>query len=425
MNQESKKWMRLDNAANIYPAARRRGWMSLFRLSATLNEKINPVILQRAQEITLKRFPSMAVKLKRGLFWYYLERAEGGPQVSCDGPYPCRSFCVKENGGFGFRVKYYRNRIALEVFHVLTDGTGGIIFLKTLVAEYLRLKHGTVIPRGQEIFDCTQAPDPLELEDSFWRYSGHISHGRSEENAYHISGTPEEGFVNLTTGLLPVEAVKAEAQKMGVTVTELLSSVMIRAAVRLQAAERPARRQRPVKIMIPVNLRRFFFSRTVRNFSLYVSPGIDPRMGEYSLEEIAGALHHQMGLALTAKQLAARFTTNVKSERNMALRIMPLFIKNFAMKCVYNLIGERKTCTTLTNLGNVVLPDEMAAYVQRMDFVLGPLAQNPLACACLSYQGILYFSVCRTIQEPKWEREFFTELVQMGIPVKIESNMPW
>lgn len=40
-------------------------------------------------------------------------------------------------------MTYYRNRINLEVFHVLTDGTGAMNFLKTLVSNYLALAENT------------------------------------------------------------------------------------------------------------------------------------------------------------------------------------------------------------------------------------------------------------------------------------------
>ena len=35
------RWMRLDNAAKIYPAAKRRNWTNYFRLSATLTEPVD------------------------------------------------------------------------------------------------------------------------------------------------------------------------------------------------------------------------------------------------------------------------------------------------------------------------------------------------------------------------------------------------
>ena len=44
MNENGQNWMRLDNAAKIYPASMRRDWMAMFRLSATLVEPVDPEI---------------------------------------------------------------------------------------------------------------------------------------------------------------------------------------------------------------------------------------------------------------------------------------------------------------------------------------------------------------------------------------------
>ena len=52
-------WFRLDNAALIFPAVRRRDWTNAFRVSATLNETVRPEILQRAVAMLLPRFPSV------------------------------------------------------------------------------------------------------------------------------------------------------------------------------------------------------------------------------------------------------------------------------------------------------------------------------------------------------------------------------
>ena len=73
-HKKKLRWMRLDNAAKIYPAARRNNWSNVFRLSFTLKEEVDPEVLQQALEVTVKRFPSIAARLRRGLFWYYLDR---------------------------------------------------------------------------------------------------------------------------------------------------------------------------------------------------------------------------------------------------------------------------------------------------------------------------------------------------------------
>ena len=81
MPERQLRWMKLDNAAKIYPAARRRNWSNIFRLSITLDEDIDPVVLQAALDVTIKRFPSLAVRVRTGLVWYYLEEIVKAPQV--------------------------------------------------------------------------------------------------------------------------------------------------------------------------------------------------------------------------------------------------------------------------------------------------------------------------------------------------------
>ena len=73
--------MKLDNAAKIYPAAKRRTWTNYFRLSATLTEPIDLPILRAALDVTVRRFPSIAVRLRRGAFWYYLEQIPKAPDI--------------------------------------------------------------------------------------------------------------------------------------------------------------------------------------------------------------------------------------------------------------------------------------------------------------------------------------------------------
>lgn len=422
-----KKWMKLDNAAKIYPAAKKRNWKALFRLSADLTEQVDPSVLKDALESTLSRFPSFALKLKRGLFWYYLEHNEGQPDIKQDEAYPCVHMDFEENKGFMFRVMYYKRRIAVEIFHVLTDGAGGLCFLKTLVAEYLRLKYGAQIPRDNEILDCSVAPADDETEDAYLKYAKNIKRTRREPNAYFIKGTKEsDGFVNVTTGIIPVNEVISRAKDKGVSLTDYITAALIMAVDKLQRKEvKKEKHMRPVKVCIPINLRRIYPTNTMRNFASYVNPGIDPKYGTYSFDEVLTAVHHYMRSEVTEKLLGAKISTNVRSETHRVLRVTPLFIKNIAMKLTFNLVGDRKSSTSISNLGNVKLPPEMAKYVTRMDFILGPLSRNRIVCGALSYNGKLMMNFVRTIKESTLEREFFRYLVQLGVPVKIESNQRW
>ena len=255
-------WLKLDNAAKIYPPSRTRGWAAMFRLSVTLTEPVDPVVLAQAQRSVLKRFPAFAVRLRRGLFWYYLERMEGAPILQQDVGNPLVRMDLRENGRFLYRVRYHDRRIAVEFFHALTDGTGALTFLLTLAAEYLRLKKGVRIPAGGPVLDCRDAPSPEEMEDSFLKYARGAGRSRREKPAYHISGTPDHRhFLNITTGIIPVKTVVDAAKSHGVSVTAFLTSVLILCLQQIQQNEASKKAAKlPVKVMLPVNLRRFYGS---------------------------------------------------------------------------------------------------------------------------------------------------------------------
>ena len=420
----NKDWLQLDNAAKVYPAASNRRWSALFRLSMDLTEEVDPELLQQAQERVAPRFPMYYTQLQRGAFWYYLEHSGAAMRVHREGPWPCMPLRLRAGDGYLFRILYYRKRITAEFFHALTDGTGGLCFLKTLVAEYLTLRYGINIPRGNGILDVQEASAPEEREDSFFRYVGDVNASRKETKGYRIHGTPEkEGFVTLITGKMPVDILLGKAREKGVSITTYLTAVMIQAVQELQEADGiSVKKRREVKVNVPVDLRRFFPSRTLRNFASYVNPGIDPRMGVHTLDEILNRVHHHLGAEATQKQLLAKFTANVRSEQNKIIRLMPLFIKDFVLKQIFLAVGDRKSSTCISNLGNQVLPPEMATYVTGIDFILGPLAINPVACSTISYNGVLAFYMLRTIAESSLPRAFFTRLVNLGIPVEINSN---
>lgn len=421
---EAAKWIRLDNAGTIYPAASRRNWTALFRISAELTVAVDPEILYHAQMNVLKRIPLFATRLKKGIFWYYLESTSDAPRIQRDVGNPCVRMRMSETDGFCFRVRYYEKRIAVEVFHVLTDGTGGLVFFETLLAEYLKLAQGESIPRGGMILDCADEPLIEEQEDAYVRYCRKFTRSYAEPSSFRLRGTDEpRERIHLISGKLPADVVKQKAAEMGVSLTEYLTAVLILSvdAIQKRRVRNPAR-YKPCKVSVPVNLRRFFPTKSLRNFASYVNPGIDPRFGEYSFKEVCDLVHCHMGLEVNEKQLAARFSMNVKNATHPVLRVMPRVVKDKAMRMVFEQVGDKKSTTCLSNLGVARLPEEMAKYVRRMDFILGPLSLNCVAGAAITYKNKLIVTFTRTIAEPVLEREFFTRLVKLGIPVKITSN---
>ena len=420
----SLRWMRLDNAAKIYPAAKRRNWNNFFRLSATLTEPVDTEVLRRALDVTVRRFPSIAVRLRRGAFWYYLEEIPKAPPIQPEKSCPLAHAPFYEVRQCAFRVLVYHERIAVEFFHALTDGTGALVFLKSLLAEYLSQKYGLVIPAEKGVLGRLEEPSAEEVEDSFARYAGDVKLSRREATAYHLSGTPEpDGYKDIVTMMIPADKLRDCARGFGISVTELLCAAMMQAILDIQAKDVPRRAARkPVKVLLPVNLRTLFPSATLRNFASYITPEIDPRMGDCSFDELCQLVHHKMGMENNRRTMRAKFAANVASERSPVLRVMPLFIKNIAMKAVFDTVGECKSCLCLSNLGRVELPEVMTPYVTRMDFIIGVQARAPHNCGVITWNSTAYINCIRNIREPALELAFYRVLHRLGLPVKVESN---
>lgn len=423
-NKNDLRWLRLDNAAKIYPAARRKNWSNLFRQSVTLREDVDIPVLRRALEITVKRFPSIAARLRKGVFWYYLQQVAEAPEIRPEYSYPLVFMNRKEIRKCAFRVIVHENRIAVEFFHSLTDGTGALIFLKSLTAEYLEQKYGISVPAEHGILDRRQAPQEEELEDSFLKYAGTVAASRKDTNAWKIRGEPQpDSELNVICFQLPVSETLALAHAHHVSATVFLSAVMMQTLKDLQQEKvKSPKKRKGIKLLIPVNLRQLFPSKTLRNFAMYVIPEIDPRLGDYTFGEICQVIRHKMGSEITPKNMSTIIATNVNDEKNPLVRLIPLPIKNVVMKAIFDAVGEKKSCLTLSNLGLVTLPSCMEPYVCRFDFILGVQAAAPYNCGVISYGDTIYVNFIRNIQEPELERHFFRILQDMGIPVTVESN---
>ena len=421
-----QKWFKLDNAAKIYPPTQKNDWASMFRFSATLSDNIDLDILEIAHEHTLKRFPSFACRLRKGLFWYYLERIEGVPPLMEDIYNPMQKLDDRNNRHFMYRILYYRNRIACEFFHALTDGTGGMTFLLTLVNEYIRLKYGVCAPASASkyIFSCSDEPHSEEYEDSFLRYATSSRITRSERTSYQMTGSSVPfNRLLFISGEISAAEVKSAAGSKGVSVGVFLAALLMYAVYVYQQKEaNPQKREKYLKISVPLDLRRLFPSKTVRNFSSFLNPGVDSKLGEYTFDEILIQVNHFIGMHKTKKELLARFSENVATERNLFLRIVPLVIKNPLLKLGYLFQGNRYYASTISNLGQIALPDEISAYIERLDFMLGRPDSKRCVCAVVTCNDRMVINFSRTILESEVERVFFTELIKMGTHVKIESN---
>lgn len=393
-------WYKLDLSAIVYPTLQRRDFSSVYRLSVMLKEKIDPVLLQTALDRTLPRFPTYKVAIRKGLFWRYLEpNNRPGPYVLEDIKNPCMPMPFKGNNRYLIRVYYYDRRISLEAHHSLGDGTGGMCLLQTLTAVYLGLLGHPVKPEGF-VLDIDSAPDPEELEDAYMRYANaQFCPPRPAEKTYRVRGTKEPFYtLNIIDGILSVQEVMAVAKRYHASITEYLNAVLLYALLQKQNADFHIR-LRPVRIAMPVNLRRFFPSKTLRNFITMVYPSIDPRLGEYQFEEIVEHIHHYMRYYINDKFLRGDITTNAATQRNPLIRVVPLFIKDLVVRTFYTRVQDKNSSAGLTNMGALHVPPDMKPFIERFDIYMGQPFSSRTNCAIISFEDILTINFASSIVE--------------------------
>ena len=418
-----KEWYRLDNAAVVYSAIQKDTYSAVYRFSAVMDHEVDPAALQRAVDKIMPRFPGFRVRIKQGIFWYYSEFNDApGPFVRPDISNPCQPIRFDQEDGWLVRFFYYHRRISIEVFHGISDGGGAMVVLRTLLAVYLR-EMGYDIPNTHGVLDVNQPPRPEELEDAYARYATvKARRFNTLQKAFPNAGTPEPFYtLNVTMGFCSVRQLKERAAAHGASITEYLTAVLLKVLVDQQHAARPAR-ELPVSLAIPVNLRSWFPSKTLRNFILTVRPCIDPSLGEYTFEEIISQVHHYLRLNITRQRMQAELAGNVKFAKNKLIQILPAVLKNPVVSFGYYMAGVRPYSGTYTNPGPFQAPEEMKAHIRRMEVILGQATVPRVHCASISFGDIMEITFAGTQKEADTEREFFRFLVKDGVHVKVESN---
>lgn len=419
---ENKNWLKLDNAALIYPATLNRKIATMFRFTVALTEEVDTYILQESLNNVMKRFPTFNYSIKEGFFWFYLNFINDSPKIGQDYQNPMVRIHWKDNKNYMFRVRFYCNRIAVEFFHALTDGTGGLTFIMTLVGEYLRLKYSISLKYNSLVLNPNDKASNKEIEDCFLKYAGKTGKMDKEEKAYHIKGIEENAnIINIITGKINIAKLKEICSKYNATITEFLSALIVE-SIEEMARKDNISKSVPIKVSVPVNLRKVFNTNTFRNFSSYVNIGICSNKNGHAFEEIVEVIKRQMKEMTTKKKMTEKISANVNLANNFVIRIIPLFIKKRIMSIVENRVGDGYVSTTLSNVGLIKLPKEMEKYITDVNFILGKSKGKSGSIGAIGYKDTLYISFSRKIKEAEFERLFFTKLVKMGLEVEIESN---
>ncbi len=433
MIKRNYTWKTLDNAAKIFPSNTNKQDTKVFRVTCELIEEVDPVTLKIALDQALTQFPVFLSTLKRGLFWYYLEKSYINPSVDLETTAPCSTLYIDKEQLL-FEVTYFKQRINLEVHHILADGMGAFQFLRSLILHYLISKY------PENFKDCSldigyNASEFEKIDDSFDRYYSNKNKSQAYirqkklENAYQIKGNklPEQQLL-IIEGVVGIEALHEKAHQYNATLTEFISAIFIYS---IYNEMKIRERNKPVIINIPVNLRKFFPSLSARNFFSVINVGHkfdtkDPYPNEYNtldtklFYEILSDIKNNFKKNLTKDNLQERLDHLMWAEKNIFSRIIPLIIKDIALRIIHGTTLKKSTAS-ISNLGNIDMPKQTIPYIKAMDAFVSTSKIQMTIC---SYNNHLTMSITSKFLNTNIQKNFFRLLSNIGIEIKILSNQP-
>lgn len=416
-------WLPLDNAAKIFPAVISEELTVVFRISAVLKNRINIRNLLRAVSAIEDRFPYFKVQLKKGFFWYYLEYVDFKVPVEVENQPPCRK---PPEGSFLFRILAIKNRLSVEFSHILTDGKGAFEFFKSLLVIYFE-ESGITIPPDFNFCRPGETIPEEEFEDSYNRYfkesvPSMLKQPKSFHLPFPLKAVPRFDVLN---AVLSIKEIKTKASEKGVNITVYLTSIYLFVLQNIYENLKPMSRYKKSKrlrIQVPINLRNIYPSISMRNFSLFVMPEIDLRLGHYTFDEIIKTVYHQMQLETDEKLINKIIARNVGSEKKLLVRSIPLFLKSFILSLKYYSLGTSQYSGVITNLGNAIFPPALNECIEYL--IVTPPPPNKILkinCGIIGFNDKLALSFGNITKSKELEKKFLKFLVDQGIKVKLTT----
>lgn len=409
--KRKKRRLQLDHSAKFYPIMSTKKAQSLFRISALMKEDVDREKLQIALNEVLPRFEAYSVRLKKGYAWHFFEHNDALCKVFDEGAL-LKPIDPGETNGYWFRVSAAQNKIILEIFHALADGNGALAFLKSIVKRYREVCGFTVEDEG--VIDWQSEPVSEETEDGFEKNYKPISLGQMNLKAlagkvpHRIKGTLSKDGYEVSEGVVEAKDVLKRAKEIGVSFTAYVAGVLA------YSIEKTCANKVPIAVMIPVNLRALYPSRTMRNFVTFVRIILAPSEFK-SIEACAKETQRQLKIQTAKDKLDAFISTTVKAQKNWILKIVPLFLKTAILRLGRLFMRSRQTII-FSNLGNVVSPESMG--VDRYVLNMNVSKNNTQNLGAITTNGKTTLAFTRAIKEKTLPDEFFAELEKEGVAVQ-------
>ena len=183
-----------------------------------------------------------------------------------------------------------------------------------------------------------------------------------------------------------------------------------------------AKGKRPIKICIPVNLKKYFQSKTMSNFFSYIT--VEAQMKKDKLDTFEKMLHfvkEDFNKKLTEEEIIKTMSTNVKIGINPFIRTIPLAIKKALVRISYMEI-RKYTTTTFSNIGRIGMIGKYKDYIDYFLMLIAPEPIEKIKCSSCTFENKMVFTFTSVLQSNRIEKRFYEFLKEKGIKIQIESN---
>ena len=409
-------WRKLDDQAKVFALASSENYSSIFRLSVVLKEAIDKDILQKALNLVLDKYKVFKVKMKKGLFWYYLEANTGEALVSIENEYPFNRVNTKKNNDYLFKVTYFENKINIDFFHVLTDANSGEEFFKDLIYVYLDLKY------SKEVNINPLVESIQESENAYRKNYKKYSKKRDvPKKAYQLKGGfLHYGVVGINHFYINLNEIKKYSKSKDATISMYLIAMIIWSIY--EGNYKKNKGKKPINICVPINLKKYLETDTKSNFFSYMMVSLDlKRDKNYSFNIILEMVKKEFQKKLKLKNMVETISADVGKTRKPFIRIVPLFIKKIAVR-LGSLDVKKNFTMTFSNIGRFDIKEEYREYIEDFMVMLCPDWAERIKCGVCSYEDNLVVTFSSNLKDTKVEEQFRDFLKKNNMAYKIVGN---
>lgn len=366
---------RIDNSALYHCAMMSEKYMNSFRLKLIFKEEIDQTLLSKVCNGMIKRFPSFFASITNDNFWYYTKALENIIIHKYDGEFQTIKYL--DINKYAVALLCDDKTLVLEVFHAISDGAGALYVFKEIVKEYINLKEGKKVKYQDYL-----------LEENIDSYNDvplipKVKETIKIKNPYMFNGKNFDAIPQVRAYEIDLEHFKTFSKGLSCTVNDLIVLLFYRAIRDLKNDERQ------ISLLLPINLRKLFDSKTVKNFIITSKILLDSDEDTMIINDIKKQLKAQNNFT----NLAYEVNKINRLYRSSIIKFIPLIIKCMFIKLVYHIGRKENTCITLSNLGKVEFGDYYDKHIDSLSFALSPRFNGPYNCGIVSYGNKLIIEI--------------------------------